>query len=298
MDASIVIRTYNEARWLGDTLSAVAEQQGGLRFETLVVDSGSTDGTLEIAHRHGCRIEHIAKEEFTFGRSLNRGCEAAAGRVLVFLSGHCIPVGNDWLSRLVAPLLEERCVYVYGRQHGREGVTKFSEEMLFRKYFPPESKIPQEGFFCNNANAALLAECWRKNRFDEEITGLEDLLLAKNLIAHGLRIGYVADAPVVHLHDETWQQVRLRYEREAIALQKIMPEVRVGFGDFLRYAVMGAGLDLTEALEEPGVRRKNIAALAFEIALFRFYQYWGTYRGANEHRRLSLARKEQYYYPR
>ena len=81
------------------------------------------------------------------------GCKFAAGSVLVFISGHCVPRDSSWLRELVDGIYKG-CDYVYGRQVGRD-TTKFSERQLFAKYFPEESKIPQVGFFCNNANAAL-----------------------------------------------------------------------------------------------------------------------------------------------
>src|SRR3546814_11050717 len=104
---------------------------------------------------------------------------------------------------------------------------------MFLKYFPAQSCIPQQGFFCNNANAAIIKVAWAQHRFDEDVTGLEDMVLAKQLWLAGEKIGYVADAVVEHIHEERWAQVKRRYEREAIALQGIMPEVdrkRVGWG--------------------------------------------------------------------
>lgn len=298
MDASIVIRTYNEARWLDEVLVAIGAQTGGASHEVVLVDSGSTDGTVEIAKAHGCRIETINKADFTFGRSLNQGCAASRGKALVFLSGHCIPASDEWLVRLIEPILDGRVTYTYGRQIGRDGVSKFSEEMLFRKYFPEESAIPQDGFFCNNANAALSAEVWADNQFDEEITGLEDMMLAKILTEAGHSVGYVAEAPVFHLHEEKWSQVRTRYEREAVAMQQIIPELHVGFADFVRYAASGAALDWREAVASGRTKKRSEIKLAIEIALFRFNQYWGTYKGANDHRRILRERKDRYYYPR
>ena len=73
---SVVIRTLNEARYLEELIRGIQGQKlpDGWASEVVIVDSGSTDGTLDIAGRLGCRIEHITREEFTFGRSLNRGC--------------------------------------------------------------------------------------------------------------------------------------------------------------------------------------------------------------------------------
>lgn len=293
MEASVIIRTLNEARWLPELLDAVARQNlGGLEVETVIVDSGSTDETLAIAARHGCRVTHIRKEDFTFGRSLNLGCEAARGKCLIFISGHCIPVGDRWLANLLHPLQEGAAEYVYGRQEGF-GPTKYSERQLFKKYYPEVSKIPQSDIFCNNANAALLKDVWSKFQFDESLTGLEDMDLAKRISAAGYRIGYVADASVHHIHDETWSKVKVRYEREAIALQFIRPEFHISFIDFVRYFAAGVYLDWIEASKDRAFSR-----YAIEVVLFRFMQYFGTYRGNNEHRQISSQRKDAYFYPR
>jgi len=291
--ASIVIRTLNEARWLGEVFEALKTQNlDGQPFEVVLVDSGSTDGSIEIAREAGARIVEIKKTEFTFGRSLNRGCDAARGRALVFISGHCIPTHDRWLANLIEPLGKDRITYSYGRQVGHE-VSKFSEHQLFRKYFPDASAIPQDGFFINNANSALLKSTWEKNPFDEDLTGLEDMELGKRLVNAGDKIAYVADAPVIHIHEESWPKVKTRYEREAIALQAIMPEVHVGFGDFLRYTTSGILFDWAEA-----VNQKVFWKQAGKIVMFRTMQFWGTYKGNNNHRRLSQARKEAYFYPR
>lgn len=293
MDASIVIRTYNEARWLPEVLKAIADQTvEDKELETVVVDSGSTDGTREIASSFGCRLVNIRKEEFTFGRSLNIGCDAAKGRHLVFLSGHCIPVGKYWLNDLIAPLGRQDIVYTYGRQLAHES-SKYSEAQLFRKYFPEETALPQQGFFCNNANSALVREVWEEHPFDEDLTGLEDMELAKRLVAAGSKVGYVAGAPVIHIHEENWMNVRTRYEREAIALQAIMPEVHVSAVDFMRYVASGVFFDWAQAIQDRTFLRN-----AGGIVMFRLMQYWGTYRGNNDHRKLSRQRKEAYFYPR
>ena len=72
-----------------------------------------------------------------------------------------------------------------------------------------------------------------------------------------------------------------------------MPEVHVGFGDFLRYTTSGIFYDWAEALNQ-----KVFTKEAGNIVMFRTMQFWGTYRGNNDHRRMSQARKEAYFYPR
>jgi rhamnosyltransferase len=290
---SVVVRALNEEKWLVHALQACKSQvlNEGREVELVVVDSGSTDGTLAIAREHGCRIVHIKKEDFTFGRSLNVGCEAARGDVLVFISAHCIPADSTWLEALVQPIEKGLCDYTYGRQLGHD-TTRFSERQVFAHYFPETSHLPQQGFFCNNANSAILAETWRRYRFDETVTGLEDMVLAKTIVKSGGRIGYVAEAAVIHIHEETLRQTRRRYYREALTMRAIMPEVHFHFWDMVKCFSAGVSHDAGVAL-----RDKALLKEAGGIVGFRFNQYWGTYRGHNEHRALSQAQKVSYYYP-
>ncbi len=292
---SIVFRALNEAKWFDQALSACKSQdtEDKFEFEILLVDSGSTDQTLEIAKRHGVRILHIKKSEFTFGRSLNIGCDAAQGDVLVFISAHCIPEHPYWLVNLVAPILDGECDYTYGRQVGHETASRFSEKQVFAHYFGPDSHVPQDGFFCNNANAAVCTRAWAQYRFDETVTGLEDMVLAKTITEHGGKVGYVSDAPVVHIHEEDLRQTYRRYYREALVLRNIMPRVHFNLFDLVKCTTAGVLHDFVTAARMRRFWRESAGILGF-----RFMQYWGTYRGHNEHRILSRAEKEKYYYPR
>ncbi len=289
---SIIIRTLNEERHLDRLLSMLEEQDtGALGQEVVLVDSGSTDGTLEIGDRHGCRILSIERGEFSFGRSLNLGCEAAHGDILAIISGHCVPTDRHWLARLCKPLLEERANYSYGRQLGDDD-SHFSERRIFAKYFPSTSDVGQQNYFCNNANAALRYEDWQRLRFDEELTGLEDMELAQRLVGTGGRVCYVPEAAVYHYHHETWAQIQRRFEREALALRRIMPQVQVGPWDLTRYFLTSVFKDWGRAWKE-GVLRRT----ALDILHYRFCQYRGVYDGNRHHRILSRSEKEKYFYP-
>lgn len=289
---SVVIRTLNEQRYLKELLIGVSSQSADLfEIEIVIVDSGSTDDTLKIAQKYNSRIAYINKEDFTFGRSLNIGCEFASGEYLVFVSGHCIPCDNMWIESLISPIHEGHVDYTYGRQLARD-TTKFSEGQIFKKYFPEKSRVPQEGFFCNNANAAIRRSTWEAHKFNESLTGLEDMYLAKEILKLDKKIGYVANASVFHIHDESWKKVRIRYEREAIALQEILPELHFGLMDFLKCFVSGVKNDLNEALKE-----KRLIKEWKGILLFRLMQYFGAYRGNHEHRYLSKQLKYKYFYP-
>ena len=290
-DVSIIIRTLNEERYLPELLSSIQSQRSSFSHETVLIDSGSTDNTLNIAEQYGCRILHISREEFSFGRSLNRACEAAQGTYLAFISGHCIPCNPNWLQNLVQPLEPGVVQYCYGRQVGGPQ-TYWSECQIFAKYFPEESSIPQGSFYCNNANSAILAETWKHYNFNEELTGLEDMHLAKRLVADHGKVGYVAEASVYHIHHENWRQVQRRFEREALALKEICPEVLLRRRDLLRYFSRGVIRDLAAGLPT------TLASTTFQqIICYRYHQYIGSYRGNHLHRKMSSELRETYFYP-
>ena len=132
---------------------------------------------------------------------------------------------------------------------------------------------------------------WASHRFDEDLTGLEDMAMAKALVQIGARIGYVAEAAVYHHHAESWTQIRRRFEREAIALQSIMPEVHLSRFDLIRYIVSSVRMDWAQA-----IREGQLSAFG-PILKYRIAQFTGSYRGNNDHRKLSRARKDRFFYP-
>ena len=109
---SIIIRTLNEEKYLSECLDRICGQVIDDDLEIILVDSGSTDETLSIAQAYDLIIREIKKEDFTFGRSLNLGCQASQGSILVFLSAHCIPYDRHWLRNLVAPLKSKIANYL------------------------------------------------------------------------------------------------------------------------------------------------------------------------------------------
>ena len=107
MKVSVIIRTLNEETHLRALLDGVNNQNTKHEVEIVVIDSGSTDKTLLIASENFARITHIEKEKFSFGRSLNKGCNFANGEVLVFVSGHCIPEMKIGSTNLLRPSRKE-----------------------------------------------------------------------------------------------------------------------------------------------------------------------------------------------
>lgn len=291
MKLSVIIRAFNEEKHIGKLLTGIGEQTIA-EPEVIVVDSGSTDATVAIAKRFGAQIVEIAPEDFTFGRSLNMGLEAARGDIAVFASAHVYPVYPDWLEQLAAAFTDPEVALAYGKQRGGES-TKFSEHQHFAKLYPDRSRPRQHDPLCNNANAAIRRALWQQRPYDESLPGLEDLDWATWALEQGHCLAYVAEAEVVHVHEETPLQVYNRYRREAIALKRMRPQEHFTLLDFLRLYFSNVVSDGWHALQEG-----RLSEVLWEILWFRLMQFWGTLRGFAHRGPLSPRLKRAFYYPR
>ena len=271
VEASIVIRTLNEAKHVGALFQGIHEQNY-TDWEIILVDSGSTDGTVDIARQNGATIYHIPRDEFTFGRSLNLGCGKAKGSYLVFASGHVRPTNNNWLRNLIEPFGEPSVAMVYGRQRGTDS-NRLSEVRDLQMNYAAASSILVNQPNGNNGNAAIRYDLWRRNPFDESLPGLEDVDWAKRIQKEGYRVYYAADASVYHIHEETLRQVYSRFLREAMASKRIFPNRRFTRSDLIKSLSYSIIRDFLYAF-----RHRKLTKV-FSIPGTRFAEFVGTYRG-------------------
>ena len=193
---SIIIRTKNEERWIAPCLRAVFAQTYK-NFEVVLVDNGSTDQTLKRAREFGVKVVHISA--FKPGKAINDGVRASKGKILVCISGHCVPVNDRWLENLVAGLSDPTVAGVYGRQEPLSYSSDLDKRDLLT-VFGLDKKIQVKDSFFHNANSAVRREIWEKFPFDEEVTNIEDRLWGQAVIKAGLKIVYEPEASVYHWH--------------------------------------------------------------------------------------------------
>lgn len=203
MRASIVIRAKNEAGFIGEALDAVFRQRFDGGFEVVVVDSGSTDGTVGIVQRYPVRLIEIPAQTFTYGRSLNIGIAAATGALIASLSAHSTPVNEHWLERLMRPFGDSRVAAVYGRQVPRANVTRL--ELIGMRLSGVMDQRPRRHTrnpMFSNANGAFRRSLWLDVPFDEQVRGAEDLAWVRSMLQAGYVVEYAPEAVVYHSHGE------------------------------------------------------------------------------------------------
>ena len=206
MDVSIVIRTKNEAEFIEDTLEKVMRQEFKGAYEVIIIDSGSTDSTLQIVRKHNVKLVQISQEKFTYGRSLNMGAMNAEGNYIVNLSAHALPRDNNWLTNLITGFENDNVAGVYGRQLSIGLVNPYEamlNEIFFVKNkieFNLKDKKRCKRIHFTNSNAAIRKDVWQRFKFNEQVPYGEDILWQSDVIKAGFSVVYTPNAVVYHTH--------------------------------------------------------------------------------------------------
>ena len=229
IEASIIIPTKNGAKDIGACLEAVYSQRNAGRFEVLVIDSGSTDGTLEIVQRYPVRLEQIPPEAFHHARTRNYAAGLAKGEVLVFLSQDAIPASDMWLAAFLSNFNEPAVGAVYGRQlpkaeSGLERRSAFAVMYGGARIV----KMPMDGvelghkyYHFSNANSAIRRKVWEITRFPDSLKVFEDVGIAKRILDSGWSIVYEPEAAVYHSHDFPLDILFKRYFDIGVVYQRL-----------------------------------------------------------------------------
>jgi rhamnosyltransferase len=219
IEISILIPTKNGAEDLDACLAAIYSQEGTRPFEVIVIDSGSTDATLEIARGYPVRIEQIPPEAFHHARTRNYAAGLAGGKFLVFLSQDAIPASETWLNGMISNFVDPAVGAVYGRQLPRHDSTPERQETLEAVYGGERVvKDPSRGQECSfryyhfsSVNSAIRQEVWQATRFPDDLKVYEDLGIAKRILDAGWKIVYEPRAAVYHSHSHTTCGLFKRY---------------------------------------------------------------------------------------
>ena len=140
---SVVIPTKNAGAGFEETLAALCKQPRPL--EIVVVDSGSSDGTLELARAHGARVVQIAPESFNHGETRNFGIRQSGGGFCLMLVQDAVPLGDSWLEEMLSPFADDRVVGVTGRQVPRPDADPVARwQCDYRDRFLGETAAVQE----------------------------------------------------------------------------------------------------------------------------------------------------------
>lgn len=232
--ASIVIPTLNGGDLLLKVVDRVLEQQTPWPFELLIIDSGSTDGSITALTKKNLRIHSIPKSEFSHGGTRNLGVELTKGEYIAFLTQDALPVDQFWLFHLVSMLEHEpKAAGVFGRHLAYPEASAFVQRDLeahfnsLAKYpFYLDKETDPERFetgeagwrqllhFYSDNNSCLRRSVWQHIPYPVIEYG-EDQVWADLIIKAGYKKAYALHAVVYHSHDYTEQETFERSQIEA-----------------------------------------------------------------------------------
>lgn len=213
----VVIPTFQAAAHLPHCLPPLIHSP--LKPKILIIDSSSTDGTVELAQSMGVETLVIPQKEFNHGTTREKGRRLLNTSLVVMMTQDAYATSPHMLEKLVHPLLNQEASVAYARQLPHQGASIFAS---FSRHFnyPEQSHIRSlqdistygvYTFFCSNSCAAYLnAALDEIGGFSHTLFGEDTLAVAKLLHRHH-RIAYIAEATVHHSHDYTLKQEFCRH---------------------------------------------------------------------------------------
>jgi glycosyltransferase involved in cell wall biosynthesis len=225
---SVAIPIRDGGPLLEHTLAALVRQT--VEHELVVCDSGSRDGSVQLAREHGARVVQIAPADFNHGATRNLLMAEARGAHVALLTQDAAPADERWLAELLGAFALARDVgIVYGPYLPRPGAPPAVARELrgwFASLTPDGAPcverldereralgagelvrqhdwewVSRRGFF-SDANACLARAAWERAPF-RAVPYAEDRVLALDVLRAGYAKAYVPAAGVVHSHAYT-----------------------------------------------------------------------------------------------
>ncbi len=205
---SIIIPTYNAGKEFENLVLMIKTQTANIR-QVLVIDSSSTDETVNIAQKYGFAVEIIKKSEFGHGKTRQYALEKVKTEIVVFLTQDALLYDEFSIENLVRCLIsDEKIAAVYGRQMPYENTGILGKFARLYNY-PPISKINnfddrkirglKTAFLSDSFSAYKRMPLNKIGGFPDVNFG-EDTFVAAKLLMNGYKTAYCADAKVYHSH--------------------------------------------------------------------------------------------------
>lgn len=294
--ATVAILSYNGETYLRRILEQVERQKVDFPVEILVVDSGSTDSTLDIVRSFpSVRLHTIPNEEFGHGRTRNLAAQLAKGEFVAYLTHDAIPASESWLSELLAPFsLSERIVAVMGKQIPRgasfplqkyeiQGVfagfgPDFGTSIFYKGDFVQDEGVLGAISFYSDVNSAARRSFLTETIPYRDVRYAEDQLFGKDLVEAGYIKAYAPRAAVEHSNDLTRAEYGRRIFDETVGLREIgTPIPPLSRKQQLRLTTRGILGDSLRIVRDPSFSKKR---KLFWLAVNPLYQTtkWRSYR--------------------
>jgi rhamnosyltransferase len=291
---SVVIPVLDGGADLARCLDAIARQVVEDEVEVVVVDSGSRDGSVDVARERGARVHEIASAEFGHGRTRNLGARLAQGDVLVFTSQDAFAADETWLALLTRSLSKSGVAGAYGRQLPHADATP-PEQFFLDFLYGPTERIQQladgepdfEQTLFSNVNSAIPRTVWQEFPFADDLIMSEDQEWSRRVLRAGYQLVYEPRARVHHSHRYSIAAAFRRFFDSGVSAERSYAAAGSEAAALRRAGVRYARGEV-EWLWDTGQRRWIPYAAAYELAKFTGMQL------GRRHRHLPLPLKRRF----
>lgn len=216
---SIIMRSYNEGWALKETLPAL-KSQSFKRWELIVIDSGSNDGSVEMIQQMNPRhFIKIKPSEYNPSKVMNQGMTLASTPYCVFLNADATPQNPIWLTSLFDALQDENTAAVFGKQIPRPDC-KAVFACDYERCFGPNRESKSWDHFFSMVSSGLRKDIWSQRGFNEKLTYAEDDEYTRWCIQQGYQVVYCEESVAMHSHNYTLQESLKRGYGDALAMAK------------------------------------------------------------------------------
>jgi len=280
---SVVIPTYNGGEELCVLIGLLNNQVGIDKIEIIIVDSGSTDGTAELAENLGAVVIRIAQADFSHSYARNLGAKNARGDYLLFMTQDALPTDTTWLNRLIQPLLRNDVVAVSCKQKakldcdllGRISIWAYCEymELLHFGRFLSLPKQINYNSLRKNAQLDNVTCLIRKDIFMHFLYRgdyAEDLDLGIRLIQAGYKLSLLSSVQVIHSHTRPASYYLKRSIVTNLTLKKLLPDYPIEKND-LQTAINKIvtayyfSIYLVRYLSKPNKNKRSFSSFSNEV---------------------------------
>ncbi len=211
---SIIIPTKNAGSDFPFLMKILRLQEGFREIEIVIVDSGSTDDTVQIAESNQAVVVKIDPSEFSHSYARNLGAEHATGDYLLFTVQDALPPNSTWLYELFQVLKNQDVVAVSCAETPREDADLFYRQICWNHYnflginagdriFSLPDKLDNISLR-QNAQLSDLANLISRdvfNKYHYRLDYAEDLDLGIRLIKDGYKIAFLGSIRIIHSHN-------------------------------------------------------------------------------------------------
>ena len=217
---AVIIPTYNASKYLSKLFKILRQQTVNIN-EIIIIDSSSTDNTVDIAKTYGAEIVIISKDEFDHGGTRTKAGKISKGDILIYLTQDALPYDEHTIENIVKPFQnDEKIGAAFGRQLPYPDATPFAKHLRLFNYpdksylrsIEDKEKYGLKACFCSNSFAAYRRAALEEIEwFKDNLIFGEDACAGAKLLLAGYKIAYMAEAKVYHSHNYTIVQELKRY---------------------------------------------------------------------------------------